>query len=872
MGVLLRRPGCGAGDAMSIRVKTAVILFTVFVLYGFLDYAVHEWVVYPRFSALERRDAIASMDRCFDALDSEIVHLLEAVQELAEHLEADTTASNASAFVSQHCHTEALTEDRINFAAVLGADGAVLANIAYDYRREKRIASPLEQEAFRVRVRNVATGMEGETASGIMMPASGPVLVAAAPIGSPVGGVLLAGRHVAGSVLETICSRALVDFHLAPIPEGSPKALRTHGDGFAGYSSYEMPSGELHVSTALADIEGRPVCLASARIPRDIVREGKRAKRYAVLIVLTGGLLLLLTLVMLLERTVLRRMLELGRAVDKVATTHDLSTRLPVRGHDEMSRLTAGVNIMLAALQQSDTDLRSSEKRYRMLFREMLGGFALHEIICDNDGKPYDYRFLEANPAFEAQTGLKVEEVLGKTAREVLPRIEEELIATFGEVALTGNPARFETQIRALKKHFEIAAFSPAKGQFAAIFRDVTDRNRAQEERQRMQSQFQQAQKLESLGVLAGGIAHDFNNLLVGILGSADLAREDLPEGSPAAVSMANIEKAAKRAADLCKQMLAYSGKGTYAVATVDLRRVIREMTRLLEVSVAKNVVVKYALGEDIPAVNADARQMHQVIMNLVTNASEAIEGRSGIIDVSVSAIDCDDEFLADTIPAGNATPGQYVCVEVRDNGCGMDEQTVAQMFDPFFTTKFIGRGLGLAAVLGIIRGHKGGIKVDSEVGKGTRFRVLFPVAHETVATTEEGEAAHVGESWAGWGCVILADDDEMVRNVGQRMLQKAGFSVLTATNGLEAVGLLQERKEDVTCIVLDLTMPRMGGEAAFRKIREISADVPVLISSGYDEHEIAERFAGKSIAGFVQKPYRTADLLEKVREALVSE
>jgi PAS domain S-box-containing protein len=859
---------------MSIRVKTAVILFAVFVLYGFLDYAVHEWVVYPRFSALERRDAIASMERCFDALDSEIMHLLDASQRLAlaQHPEVGTATVDASAFMAEHFTTNVLAANRINFVALLGADGAVLADAAYDYRRGKRIASPLVKEAFQEKIGSVVTRMEGEVASGIMMLPSGPVLVAAVPIGSPADGALIAGRHVAGSVLETICSRALVDFHLDPIPEGSPKARRTQDDGFAGYSSYEMASGELHVSTALADIEGRPVCLASARIPRDIVREGKRAKRYAVLIVLTGGLLLLLTLVMLLERTVLRRMLELGRAVDKVATTRDLSTRLPVKGRDEMSRLTAGVNIMLAALQQSDADLRASEERYRMLFREMLGGFALHEIICDQDGKPYDYRFLEANPSFEAQTGLKVEDVLGKTAREVMPSIEAELIDAFGEVALTGNPARFEAQVRALKKHFELAVFSPAKGQFAAIFRDVTDRNRAQEERQRMQSQFQQAQKLESLGVLAGGIAHDFNNLLVGILGSADLAREDLPEGSPAAVSVANIEKASKRAADLCKQMLAYSGKGTYAVASVDLRRVIREMTRLLEVSVAKNVVIKYALGEDIPHVNADAPQMHQVIMNLVTNASEAIEGRSGTIDVSVSTIDCDDRFLADAVPAGNTSPGRYVCVEVRDNGCGMDEQTIAQVFDPFFTTKFIGRGLGLAAVLGIVRGHNGGIKVESEVGKGTCFRVLFPVAQETLSEAEDGEAPPAGESWAGWGCVILADDDEIVRSVGQRMLQKVGFNVLTAVNGLEAVGLLKERKDDVTCIVLDLTMPRMDGEAAFQKIREISADVPVLISSGYDEHAIAERFAGKSIAGFVQKPYRTADLLGKVREALVSE
>ena len=856
---------------MSIRVRTAVILLVVFVLYGFLDYAVHEWVVYPRFSALERKDAIASMERCFDALDSEIDHLFEAARELAALPGAgQAVTDDAPGFLSAHCAPKTLATGRMNFVAVLGVDGTNRADVAYDYQRDKTIVSPLRKDAFSLQLRGVAVGLDGEAAGGIMMIPSGPILIAAVPIGSPRAGTLVAGRHVAGPVLETICSRALVDFALDPLREGSPKARRTAEDGPAAYASYELPTGELHVSTALADIEGKPVCLASARIPRDIVMEGKRAKRYAVMIVLTGGLVLLLTLVMLLERTVLRRMLELGRAVDKVATTRDLSTRLPVKGRDEMSRLTGGVNIMLAALQQSDTDLRSSEERYRMLFREMRGGFALHEIICDDEGRPHDYRFLEANPAFEAQTGLKVKAVLGKTAREVLPSLEEELIATFGEVALTGNPARFDTYIGALKKHFEIAAFSPAKGQFATMLQDVTGRKRAEEERQRMQSQFQQAQKLESLGILAGGIAHDFNNLLVGILGSADLAREDLPEGSPAARSMENIEQAAKRAADLCKQMLAYSGKGTYTAAAVDLRRVIREMERLLEVSVAKNVVIEYRMDEDVAAVRADARQMHQVIMNLVTNASEAIEGRSGVIKVAVGGMDCDADALADTVPAGNALPGSHVYVEVSDNGSGMDAHTIGQIFDPFFTTKFIGRGLGLAAVLGIVRAHKGGIKVWSEEGKGTRLRVLFPAVPEMVHEIEDHPAPPPDESWAGWGSVILADDDEIVRNVARRMLQRAGFNVLTATNGAEAVALLRDRKDDITCIVLDLTMPRMDGETAFQKIRQIKADVPVLISSGYDEHEVLERFVGMGLAGFVQKPYQTADLLSKVRDALL--
>jgi PAS domain S-box-containing protein len=396
---------------------------------------------------------------------------------------------------------------------------------------------------------------------------------------------------------------------------------------------------------------------------------------------------------------------------------------------------------------------------------------------------------------------------------------------------------------------------------------DITARKEAEEERRRLQEQIQHAQKLESLGVLAGGIAHDFNNLLVAILGNADLALAELSPVSPARRSITEIETAAQRAAELCRQMLAYSGKGRFVIQSLDLNQVVSEMTHLLEVSISKKVVLKYHLADNLPAIEADATQMRQVIMNLITNASEAIGDHSGVIAINTGAIQCDRDYLRTAFLDEGLDEGYYVSLEVSDTGCGMDRQTRESIFDPFFTTKFTGRGLGLAAVLGIVRGHGGAIKVYSEQGKGSTFKVLFPASDTTpqpVAAEEENASA-----WEGDGTVLLVDDEETIRAVGQRMLEHLGFRVLTATNGQEALDIFRNRADEIACILLDLTMPSMDGEECFRELRRICPDVCVILSSGYNEQEVVNRFAGKGLAGFVQKPYRAATLAAKIREAM---
>ena len=400
------------------------------------------------------------------------------------------------------------------------------------------------------------------------------------------------------------------------------------------------------------------------------------------------------------------------------------------------------------------------------------------------------------------------------------------------------------------------------------IFRDITERKRAEEERRKLDAQIQHAQKFESMGVLAGGVAHDFNNLLTSILGNASLARKELSPASPAFESLEEIETASQRAAELCRQMLAYAGKGKFIIEPVGLNELVEEMAHLLEVSISKKVVLKYDFADNLPAIEADATQIRQVIMNLITNASEALGEESGTIKITTGTKKCTREFLRGIYLGKELPEGEYLCLEVADTGCGMDEETLAKMFDPFFTTKFTGRGLGLAAALGIARGHKGAIIVSSKPGRGTTFKIFFP-ATDRPAKPAEKEPAEVEQGWIGSGTILLVDDERGIRRLGKRILEDFGFDVLVAANGREAVRVFQKHKNEIVLVLLDLTMPKMSGDEAFQEIRQIKSDACVILSSGYMEEDAVVRFAGRGLAGFLQKPYNSRVLEKKIRGVL---
>jgi len=393
---------------------------------------------------------------------------------------------------------------------------------------------------------------------------------------------------------------------------------------------------------------------------------------------------------------------------------------------------------------------------------------------------------------------------------------------------------------------------------YSVIARDLTV------ERQRSR-QLEHTQRLESLGILAGGIAHDFNNILTAIMGNAALAGRQMDDASPAKELLSRIEVSTQRASDLCKQMLAYSGKGKFIVKPINLSEQVSEMTRLMEVSIQKNVVIKFHLADNLPAVEADEAQLQQVILNLITNANEAIGSHSGVISFSTGVMYADSAYLEHTVSSEVLPEGRYVYIEVSDTGCGMDSDTIRKMFDPFFTTKFTGRGLGMSAVLGIVRGHHGALRVYSEPGKGTTFKMLLPASDQKKAPDERANES--GNDWLAEGAILVVDDEETIREVATMMLENIGFSVLTAENGLHALEVYRRHQQEITGVLMDMTMPKMDGKECFRELRRINADVKVILSSGYNEQDATSRFVGQGLAGFIQKPYSPEALMLIVKK-----
>lgn len=406
-----------------------------------------------------------------------------------------------------------------------------------------------------------------------------------------------------------------------------------------------------------------------------------------------------------------------------------------------------------------------------------------------------------------------------------------------------------------------------ADGQPVAVLEinnDLTQMKKAEKERDSLQVQMFHTQKLESLGVLAGGIAHDFNNILTSIIGNTELALLQLDLGSPVAECLTRVQKASFRAADLARQMLAYSGKGRFVVEPVDLNRLVEEMVHMLETSLSKKASLRLNLAHPLRNIHADATQMRQVVMNLVINGSEALGDEVGEVTISTTqgwydTKDLQNFWLQEEIPAGF-----YISLTVSDTGCGIARENLAKIFDPFFTTKFIGRGLGMAAVLGIVRGHKGAIGVESEAGRGSTFTVLLPASdYETI----DVELAERRQDSRRSGVVLLVDDEDAVCELGRQMLGMLGYEVVTARDGQEALDQYRQR-DDFTFVILDLTMPVMDGEQTYDELRKINPEASVIITSGYSEQEVANRFAGRGVKGVLQKPFNMSALRSVIDSA----
>lgn len=500
--------------------------------------------------------------------------------------------------------------------------------------------------------------------------------------------------------------------------------------------------------------------------------------------------------------------------------------------------------------KRAEKALQESETNFRNLLDKLGEGFAVVDA---------EERCTFANPAAARIFGVDPEQLVGHSIREFMDADTYQKILHQTAQRRGGESGTYEIQIRrpdGEKRCISLSAspFLGDGGEYLGadgLLLDVTERNLAEEA-------LRQAQKLESLGVLAGGIAHDFNNLLTAMLGNLNLAQMKSSQESPALPYLEKVERIVLKAAELAKQMLAYSGRGRFVVKPHDLNQVVQEMAHLLNVSISKKVTLNYDLAHGLPTIEADAAQIQQVVMNLITNASEAIGDQDGSIGVSTRQQTLTEAMLQSAFASQPLQPGTHAILEITDSGSGIDPGILGRIFDPFFSTKHSGRGLGLSAMLGILRGHHAGIQIASEVGKGSTFTLFFPVAPsgqtQTVAQPKQVTNPLQGR-------VLLVDDEADVREATSAMLEALGLQVVMAVDGQDALDRFLAERGAIDLVLLDLTMPRMDGREAFQELRRIQADIPVILYSGYSKHESLGETLAQGFSGFLQKPFQMAEL-----------
>ncbi len=587
-----------------------------------------------------------------------------------------------------------------------------------------------------------------------------------------------------------------------------------------------------------------------------------------LLIATISALMLVLVLVAWRSSVMLAPLRRLTRAIEQMQSQRRISEEISESSPlQELNQLSAAFNRMYQEIDRHHRHLEEMvEARTAELSRLHLAVEQTRDIIIITDR----HGIIEyVNPAFETVTGYSREEAIGRT-----PNIckSGEMSASFyqqmWDTILAGGTwqADFINRNRAGERYVVAQVISPIRDSadrvtgFVSVQRDVT------RERQQ-QRQMEHTQRLESLGVLAGGIAHDFNNLLAAIMGNAGLARMRARDDATLAKLIRRIEEASERAADLCKQMLAYSGKGKFVVEPINMSALVEQNMEILKVSISKHVLLQSDLSPVLPPILGDRAQMQQVVMNLVINASEAIGDQEGVIRLRTGTVMVDAAYLRSSHIDEPLPVGGYVYIEVSDNGCGMDAQTRKKLYDPFFTTKFTGRGLGMSAILGIVRGHHGAIQLYSEPGHGSRFKILLPVANEgAVVERDAADDSHAVLPAAAWhGVVLVVDDEAMIRETAASMLKQLGLDVLLAVDGADGVAQYREHWQRIDLVLLDMTMPKLDGKEAFEAMKQINPSLQVLLSSGYNEQETTSQFAGEGLAGFVQKPYRFEQLRDQL-------
>ena len=646
------------------------------------------------------------------------------------------------------------------------------------------------------------------------------------------------------------------------------------------YRGRQVPLGELRVTAGLDRVEQRLVERAWSIVGTELARTA----------ILAGAFLLLLY-TMLSRHLIAMAHAATVWAGGNLAKPLRLSRRTTGNRPDELGQLVSALETMRRQLAESLEGLEGRRDELEAEVAAQVGEIQArnrelaHEVETRREAEialqesEARLRLLLARfpgALWSTDESLEIKSVAGgradllfgldptgePLARALRAEVDGESISALHHSALGGDSASSEITVREHTFDLRVELIEDAVSpHLAGVALDITERRRLEEER--LRARLLRSQKLESLGVLAGGVAHDFNNLLVGIMGNTSLALAQLGADVPGRKAIESAELAAERAAELTRQMLAFSGKGRFVLEPVDLAALVEEMSRLLETTIPGNTVLRKLLSSDVPAVRADAAQMRQVVMNLITNAAEAIGDEGGVITICIEVLEADAEYLDSGFLDRELEPGPYVALEVSDTGRGMDAGTQERMFDPFFTTKETGHGLGMAATLGIIRGHEGTVRVYSEPGRGSAIKVLLPPAAAPSLPEHPHPGVHVADLKGK--VILVVDDDDDVRSFAQQALVFGGAEVIAAEDGASGIQAFETDANRIDLVLLDMKMPGMSGLECYKALRRIRSEVRVLLSSGYNEQDATSEFAGRGLAGFIQKPYRLRSLLDRV-------
>ncbi|MCX6362178.1 MAG: response regulator [Armatimonadetes bacterium] len=704
-------------------------------------------------------------------------------------------------------------------------------------------------------------------AKGVVMLRGGAMAVAARPLltsagTGPARGVLVMGRYLGPERVRRISDdlQVRVVLHELDAPSLAPEARRDLAalDEAARDDAPIYGRGAVSVCGRVRDVAGVPALLLQVTMPRDISRQGQRATALFGLLLVASCLAFAFSFAFVLRRHVISRLERLSDEVGRVDLKAETLPQVAAGGTDEISSLAACINVMLARVAESRGSAVESRRQYDALFGAMPAGCALHEMVYDDDGRAIDYRFLAANAAFETITTLKVADIIGRTATEVLPGLEPVWVAAYAEVVATGVPARFTDYSAGLGRHFDVVAFRADPGRFACVVTDVTDQKRADAEREALQAQLAQAQKMEAVGRLAGGVAHDFNNMLMAVLTNAELARDELPSGHAAVEHLDEIDGVARRSANLTRQLLAFARRQPSAPVVLDVNAEVGAMLKMLRRLIGEDIELVWKPGPGLWLVKVDPSQIDQLMVNAGVNARDAMLG-PGTLTVETANVTLDG--------------GDYVMLAVSDTGHGMDAETLQHVFEPFYTTKVVGEGtgLGLATVFGIMQQNSGFVRVESEPGRGATFRMYLPRSGEE-APADAAVAVSAPEAAPprrGGETILLVEDERPIRISTQRLLERLGYRVMSAESPEEAVATAGAFEGEIDLLLTDVVMPHMSGVELAQALCAARPGLRCIYMSGYTANVIAEEGVLGDGVRFLAKPFARETLAAAIREAL---